>query len=1050
MTESQTHWAPTLPTSGKQGARVARGTIIDGTDYDSKLLSFMNAMRSCPSFFVRRVSWAFLRPRVERGIILPPTEAPYLGQLPAPQMGAYILANIWPRMSQQFVEKIHFLCGKRRLPTIKQWFYTADGSILPLILSVGNPDLHIREIDGLTKYTLEACANNYLHHIAGLKACKKALRKAWALGQEIGPREYLEHSRYIRAYKRHFPHKKNLVEQGRYVLLWTQSRATGLADGAMIQASIKKFTQTVTLPASTVQMDPTVIREAFGGMEFLRRLDGSNIHLSAGPKACLQVTQEYGGQTGFIKTLTRCNCVVKEYSPYTLEGRDVTPHPVRSVGDLLSWAIHEVLTRPILNSAVRLHAVAEPSKARTITIASYAYQVILGFAAHLWQAAISHPSLDDGLSGPGRNLWKFLYKGLDPQLPTWGLLTEGESPLHSVCSDLSESTDYGNKSVARQILKEMLEVTNLIPGAPMGILQLAKTLFLRKRPVILPSGEVIVTQRAWFMGDRLTKVVLSISHNYCGIKSGIPVWRIVGDDFVGLTKEPKQGEEYFRHLKELDFQVSEADSFISRRLLFYCEEGSLIPESTRDLPAVTVRRRTQGCYLDYPRIRLMIPAVVETDAYSMTNLGRFSLLGKEAKWCMHNAPELYPMFKRAQFIQHLTVPADPDTLCPFTPKEMGGDDSFLMNPNEFASVLVAKSRDLDETLYRISSFLDGTWSPRFVRSERLNEVVHKHHLLVPKISGLKPLLPEGSWLSTTGPGEGLKSMRTSYLENPESTLFRVLRSLYYKDLLRGKEPIVPTFEVDRSHRGGGKKVRPNLTNFLHKWLEEGFTFKSEYDYLVIRNKVKTLDYMNPGIAFGIGRLETPMNREIGRHVVESGLYQNGIESVLKFITEGTELPEFVRSRVSIYIETDGLVMHQVQTLETIPRYLILISQDAKLASRISHLSKVREARSKVILFHPALYLIGRLDELISSLPNGDENTVLEDQGAMSWADSVLFEDGMGPEWVFEGTLDIRTHRRFFGVYQAILKDEHGEAIPTEPVEYQPAYGDTYVSSSTYH
>jgi hypothetical protein len=290
-------------------------------------------------------------------------------------------------------------------------------------------------------------------------------------------------------------------------------------------------------------------------------------------------------------------------------------------------------------------------------------------------------------------------------------------------------------------------------------------------------------------------------------------------------------------------------------------------------------------------------------------------------------------------------------------------------------------------------------------------------------------------------------MRTSYLENPEKTLFRVLRSLYFREILRGKTPTEPTFTVDRSFRGGGARVRPNLTTFLQKWLEEGFTFKSEYDYMVIRDRVKPVDYLSPGWFFGIGRIETPMNQVLGSHIVESGLYQNGVEAILKYITGDKDLPEFVRSRVSVYIETDGLVMNQVQALEKIPRYLILISQDGKLASRISHLTKVREARAKVILLHPALYLVGRLEELTGAIPNGDDNVVLEDQGAMSWADSVLFEDGMGPEWVFEGSLDIRTNRRWYGVYNAILKDGEATIDVAEAVEYQPPGTDVFISGT---
>jgi hypothetical protein len=102
----------------------------------------------------------------------------------------------------------------------------------------------------------------------------------------------------------------------------------------------------------------------------------------------------------------------------SLAGPEVLPdpQPVRSAEDLLNWAVQTALHRPIHVRSVRAHVVCEPAKARVITVASYAYMVIMYVFGHLWQKLIKTSNVRSGLVG-SRHLWSFLKEDLHPQNP---------------------------------------------------------------------------------------------------------------------------------------------------------------------------------------------------------------------------------------------------------------------------------------------------------------------------------------------------------------------------------------------------------------------------------------------------------------------------------------------------------------------------------------------------------------------------------------------------------------------------------------------------------
>jgi len=587
---------------------------------------------------------------------------------------------------------------------------------------------------------------------------------------------------------------------------------------------------------------------------------------------------------------------------------------------------------------VRVHAIAEPSKARTITVSHYATQILFGIFARLWTPALTCHHVVGGLQA-SRNLWRFLKEELDPTDTLWGELPN--YGVWGVSCDLEEATDYGNISVARQILDLAIRKSeaSFQGDFPLGLALLCKTMYLGKRYILYPQKggwSMATKQKGWFMGDRLTKFVLTVAHDYVLHASGITVGSIVGDDVAILTDSEDKGLLYKDTLIATGFKPSDDDFFISKKLLFYCEEGSRVPQTLDDLPSPNLRRREQSCYQDYPRIRLLIPNASETDAYSTTNVGRFSLLGKEARWVSQNNVKLEPLFKRAVLLQHILVPQDKDTLCPFTPEQIGGDGSFINDPDFLMKVIPAKSRDPGETRYRLTSLLENHWAFRYVRSERLNEVVHKHHLMVPIIEETKNLIPlnaiiEGNTLL-------LNSIRVPQIERPEKTTFRLWRSYYFATLLQGKNPLEPTFNVERSFNARKDlECTPDVALFISRWRDEGFVYMDKPSYMVLKANVRTLDYMNLGWDLSYKETHDSARRQIGDAIIKNRIWnESNMESFLLHLMKDEELPQSVRDRIYRFVDPDEYIMYDVSKWEVIPPITLLISKDVKLARRLAN------------------------------------------------------------------------------------------------------------------
>lgn len=202
------------------------------------------------------------------------------------------------------------------------------------------------------------------------------------------------------------------------------------------------------------------------------------------------------------------------------------------------------------------------------------------------------------------------------------------------------------------------------------------------------------------MGDPLTKLLLTISQEYCFQASGIPLGSCVGDDVLALSSESKL-LLHLQALRSLDFKISEADTFISDRFMFYCEAGALVPQGPDDLLAVQLKVRSPNLsFFDIPKLKLVLDIATNARGITSDTLGRTALMGKSTKQVFSNHPTMYEWFYTASLIMKLLQVNDVTTIAPFFPIELGGDGLFTGDP-AFLQEILEKKR------------LRGTFTPEF-------------------------------------------------------------------------------------------------------------------------------------------------------------------------------------------------------------------------------------------------------------------------------------------------------------------------------------------------
>jgi len=996
--------------------------ITRGMGFQEALKQYFRYRKSVPSMFISRIA-------AERLQRLGLSRAPkYLRELSFQAQYRVLMNSLWEDRSDVrttypdfFRKRVYETLQSGHLNRIKQWFYTADGLVVPILLAYRGAVEHLPVdlIDRVTKWALVNCANDYAGFISSLKRMKKRLRKSYALGQDpVFPRNlarYREVYDFVMGCSSEYPEDWKVQFEIQHLMLVTQSRATGLADAVMMSRSLKKFRETVSQQYKEITLDTHSLMSVTA---FARKVKGTFAKSSAGPAGALQVSRENGGQTRLLSDLCRTR-INYTYDTVTLSRSETEFRRISKVQDVLDWAIEMALTRPTVVRMCRTHVVAEPSKARVITIAHYAYTFIMHIFSHLWKREITDQRAVTGLRG-SRNLWEFLKKDLDPQEILWEEISpeEESSPVYALSTDLEEATDYGNPSVARQIWNALIAHSQWADGFPTGLAILAKNLFCGKRYILrndpgvgslfsqnnIPLSKLgdylFVKRRGWLMGDPMTKVILTLAQVYALEKSQLRVAAINGDDLIALSIDREKLERYPAELESLDFKVSLDDTYVSRKIMFYCEEVARVPQDVRQTIAVQFRRsETFLWYIDYPRIRLLLPVYPDNDRYSYNDTGRFDLLGKEMRWTYSLSRGASIMMQRAVLLQHLMVPAPAGSLR-FLPIELGGDGSFTPDPTIVVASLLKTEEPLrSEKIFRMRSLMRNRIGYRYLRSDRNTILTHRHTYVAPTLAKLRDILPEN--MVVTGVNQYhrnlLACVRT--FVSPWSATMTLAHTAFYRALFRGARfsdlPSL-TFDIVRELGVMNHQEFPSLweiSTFLKRWMNPGFNFRDEEPFLIDSRSLEVHQYMNFGWTFERSRvvddhIDTTFDEYITRN---ESLVMRDAEGVLDALRSGrSELPRRVMDRLPLFMESDNLILWQLHDSDVKEgETVVIVTRDLRLAAKVRNMHRLR-----VYAIVPSLWLIGRLFEVSDYIPHFREDRVIEDPGSILYEDSTYFELGM--------------------------------------------------------
>jgi hypothetical protein len=401
---------------------------------------------------------------------------------------------------------------------------------------------------------------------------------------EPGPREHLS------------------VQALRAIYGTTEKRNVPLATKQMECESLNKFRVLVSTPAPAPKIFG-VDREDFYLHVSAGTCDG---HVSLAGSAAEEIPRSDGGRAlhffNWAKSQSmRLPKTLEEASQSPLWGMDVAQSYVKYCFKKMKTAIRK--GKPI---PMRAHSVCELGKARVITmLPGYAVQGLIALQKLLLGCLENIPEVKDGVFF--RDDGYRAYATIDDKIE--GFIT----------ADLVTATDNPSRLLAGEILDLIVRFAKrseaqgwgvIIDDEVVEMIKVAKQFLAIDRLISLPSGEKFIAKRAIFMGDPLTKIVLTLSV-YVTLKETFPGrwFRVKGDNI--LLSSPKSSRVndmsiFKQRLAETGYPVSEVDTYWST-VAEYCEVLFKVPRRRRNKEFVARQNRRDYALADPPKGRMFVP-----------------------------------------------------------------------------------------------------------------------------------------------------------------------------------------------------------------------------------------------------------------------------------------------------------------------------------------------------------------------------------------------------------------------------------------------------------
>jgi len=567
---------------------------------------------------------------------------------------------VWNQWWFQLLKPIHqikvidwLINNKSRF---KQWAYTVDSQVLSC----------------LSAFPGAITARNYDHFLykvmidlleyktwSELKSYKKELRKAFLSSSPLPVKP-----EKVRHLHRLPPMRVKFDKPGMFSLaMMTQTRSLGLGGRALETESITKWVETVSTVDTRFDYSSTYERAKSFILRDTRYEYRGSPRISLSTSVCLEFKERinilspknlpYGGSP-----LPVINLYDGSYTDEKIS------FSAMRAGDYLFTAACNNYKLGLTDRRRRVSSVLEPGyKSRVITVASAEVTILLNPFTKIWVDILKTAKVTKMGFSAGRAGWE-IYESLVHY-------QELNRFKFGLSSDLETATDYcdfGNAKIVCEISKELGITPPWYTDLVYDLCTNMEMFSAKPRQYNFPPFKA---KRGLMMGDPPTKIILSV------IMGSILSWLNcisynIGDDIFALSTQPI--ESTFRTLIETSgLKVSEVDTYTSENFVFFTEEYIPVPQIPSEIYSAIKRHGDYShlWYVDYPKLRIVLPLAKEAVTLSDTKVGKFKVMANDLNY-INKGMYQYHYFQIFSWLQECYLGVNKTKGMLYTPRQFGG------------------------------------------------------------------------------------------------------------------------------------------------------------------------------------------------------------------------------------------------------------------------------------------------------------------------------------------------------------------------------------------
>jgi len=449
------------------------------------------------------------------------------------------------------------------------------------------------------------------------------------------------------------------------IAMFTQTRALSAGGKLVEEKALQQFHDTLILEESK-HVNYERVRELISMTLSSVKSIHSQPRISYATNACLEHSRDELGKFKAAQELLQQNVEVRQINLHTGERGEIIDKNRYPAEWLFHYGLEEYLHDKTAFNILRVSVIHEPGlKARIITSSPFFRSTLLEpFSKTTIELLKTIPEAQASVT-KGRNLFEFL-KRLKPSD-----FTDGKVNSLIMSSDLETATDFGNHKIGRIII-DLLVSFGLV-GKFYG--EVVKDLLLSEQAILMPKtcgiGDFL-SKRGWMMGDPGTKTLLTLSIvsilRFLNLKSAC-----CGDNVVAIVNQTSGYRAYRAICQEFDLKISDVDTYVGQ-LAEYAEEYFLLPQ--HDMELLPSYKRTRSgknlSYIDYPRLRVVLPHRKSNQDYSSSPIGKYLLLGNEIRNYIQPDSVSYGVYQIMSCLQDCYLGGSKMNGMIYVPKLIGG------------------------------------------------------------------------------------------------------------------------------------------------------------------------------------------------------------------------------------------------------------------------------------------------------------------------------------------------------------------------------------------